>query len=139
MSTPEGLPAAGTPIRLRLCVLPVSAAGFLALVAAWSLGSPASVWSSAAGTAVVISFFSVTHVVLQRVLARAPHLAMAAAMLLYVSKVAVMLALVYVLRNVPVLDGKAFGLTVVAGTVVWTMSEVAANLRHRTLYVDETK
>lgn len=139
MSVNESLPAAGTPVPLRKCVLPTAAFGLVAAAAAVVAGTSASLWSSFAGTVVVIAFFAVTHVVLQRVLARAPHLAMGAALLLYVSKVAVMLALVYVLRNLPMLDGKTFGLTVVGGTVVWTLAEVLASLRHRTLYVDESR
>ena len=132
----DQLPPAGTPVALRSLALPTVALGAVAAAAfAMVTGMPA-LWSAIAGVAVVVSFFAITHVVLQRVLSRAPHLAMGAAMLLYVSKIAAMLALVVVLRNISGLDGKAFGITVLACTLVWTVSETVVNLRHRTLYVD---
>jgi len=132
------LPPAGTPIRLRLCAIPTTAVGAAACVVAGATSGVTSVWSCMGGVLVVVAFFAVTHVVLQRVLARAPQLAMGAALLLYVTKVAVMLVLVAVLRNVSGLDGKAFGFTVVGCTLTWTFAEVVANLRHRTAYVDAT-
>ncbi|MBU6213566.1 MAG: hypothetical protein KGP01_03890 [Actinomycetales bacterium] len=120
---------------LRLLAAPTAAVGALAVtVAAVMRGGSAAV-GAALGVAIVVGFFSVSHIVLGRVLAKSPELAMSAALALYLFKIIVLFVLLAVFRHATGFDGKTFGLTVLVCTVSWTMAEVLVHARRRVPYV----
>ena len=136
MTTSNGLAPAGAPVALHRLVIPTAIAGGAFAIGAALTIAPAAAGSAALGTAVVLGFFGVTHLVLRKVLARVPELAMAAAVALYVTKVLAMFGLIFLVKHWGAIQAKPFGFAVLLCTLVWTTSEVLVHMRHRTLYID---
>ena len=90
---------------------------------------------AALATVTVIGFFTMSHVVLTRVLAKSPELGMSAALALYLFKVIVLFGLLALFKKATVFDGRVFGLSVLAATLAWTFAEVRTHARQRVLYV----
>ena len=120
---------------LRLLVAPTAAIGAVAVTAAALVRGASAGLGAVLGVAIVVGFFSVSHIVLGRVLARSPELAMSAALALYLFKIIVLFVLLAVFRHASGFDGKAFGLTVLVCTVTWTLAEVLVHARRRVPYV----
>ena len=120
---------------LRRLVLPTAAAGIAACVVAAALRGGHGTVGALIGAAIVLGFFSISHVVLGRVLAKSPELAMSAALALYLFKVIVLFLLLAIFRHASGFDGKVFGLTVLVCTLVWTFAEVLVHARRRVPYV----
>ena len=120
---------------LRLLATPTVAVGAAAVTAAAVLRGGSAALGAVLGVAIVVGFFSVSHIVLGRVLARSPELAMSAALALYLFKIIVLFVLLALFRHASGFDGKVFGLTVLVCTVAWTMAEVLVHARRRVPYV----
>lgn len=120
---------------LRRLVLPTAVLGVVAIAVASSARGGHGALGAAAGAAIVIGFFSVSHIVLGRVLAKSPELAMSAALALYLFKVLVLFLLLALFKNAAGFDGKVFGFTVLLCTVAWTIAEVLVHARRRVPYV----
>ncbi len=86
----------------------------------------------------VLVFFSFGQYVVGRVLATKPELGLGVAMLVYLTQLGVLLILIRVLRDVNWLDGRAFGIAIIAGTLAWTLSSVFMLSRHKTTVIETT-
>lgn len=112
-----------------------------AIVAVLSLAVAAAVAGTSGligalfASAVVLGFFSVTHVFVTRMMNKDFRLGMTAALLSYTIKILVMFVLILLFRDTTLFDTKVFGLTIVILTVVWTFAEVVAFSKFRTLTV----
>lgn len=91
---------------------------------------------TAVGAGVVVTFFGVTLLVMSAVRNAAPELLMAVAMSVYATKVAVMGALVFWLRDETWLSATAFAATAIACAVAWLAGQVRAFTRMRVPVVD---
>ncbi len=120
---------------LRSLMLPTAAVGVLATVAGALTRGSAGLIGAALATVTVIGFFTLSHIVLTRVLARSPELGMSAALALYLFKVIVLFGLLALFKRATVFDGKVFGFSVLAATLAWTFAEVRTHARQRVLYV----
>lgn len=86
-------------------------------------------------TVIVIVFFSAGQLVLGRVIASNPQMALTAALMIYLIKVGILLAMLILLSGATFFDPKAFGLTIVACTIAWTCMELWVYSTSKVLYV----
>ena len=125
-----------TKMILRGAALPTAIAGAAAaIIAGATLGSPAAV-GALLGTVVVVIFFTVGQLILAWVLKHNPMMGMSVAMLLYIVKIGVLLGLLLLLVDVTAFNTKAFAMTVLLCTLVWTAAEVWLFSRTKVLYVE---
>lgn len=91
---------------------------------------------AALAAVLVLVFFSAGQLVLGRILAANPQMALTAALLIYLVKVGILLVLLILLAGATFFDPKAFGLTIVVCTIAWTCMEVWVYSTTKVLYVD---
>jgi len=116
---------------LRLLALPTGVVGLATVLVMSKMRGGHGALGAVIGTLIVVGFFSVSHVVLGRVLVKSPELAMSAALALYLFKVIVLFVLLALVRHATGFDGKAFGMTVLVCTLAWTFAEVRVHARRR--------
>jgi len=121
---------------LRRAAIPTLLVGVVAaVVAALVVGRPGLVGAIVA-TVLVVVFFAVGHVVLDRVLASNPMMGQTVALTIYLVNIAVLFVLLLVLKDSTLFDTKVFALTVLACTLTWTTGLVWAFSRSKVLYVE---
>lgn len=121
---------------LRAALIPTVLAGVLAVVVAAFVGGGKAALGAALGVLVVVVFFTVGLVVVGRASRVSAYAAMNAAILTYLVKIGVLFALIVAFKDTTIFDTKAFGLTIVVCTLVWTGFEVRGFTRLQILYVD---
>lgn len=122
-------------IIIRAAV-PTAIVGVIVTIAtAISKGSQ-GLLGAAIGAAIVVVFFTIGQVVLNRVIKTNPAMAMTVAMTMYLVKIAVLFGLLLVFKDTTVFDTKVFALSVLACTLTWTIAEVWAFGTAKVLYVE---
>ncbi|MEI2717323.1 MAG: hypothetical protein V9E98_10060 [Candidatus Nanopelagicales bacterium] len=121
---------------VRGAALPTAGAGLVITAGVWIFGGSAAGLGALLGTAVVVVFFMIGQLVLGAVLRNNPQMGLMVAMTLYIIKIGVLLGLLLVLQGTTAFDTKAFALTILACTLVWTACEVVIFSRTKVLYVD---
>jgi ATP synthase protein I len=121
---------------LRAALIPTVVVGVLAVVVAAFVGGGKAALGAAIGVLVVVVFFTVGLVVVGRASRVSAYAAMNAAILTYLVKIGVLFAFIVAFKNTTLFDTKAFGLTIVVCTLVWTGFEVRGFTRLQILYVD---
>lgn len=94
--------------------------------------------SAVLGAVLVLLFFAFGQYVVGRVLATKPELGLGVAMLVYLTQLGILLILIRVLRDVNWLDGRAFGISIITGTLAWTLGSVFMLSRHKTTVIEVT-
>ena len=94
--------------------------------------------SAVLGAVLVLLFFAFGQYVVGRVLATKPELGLGVAMLVYLTQLGILLILIRVLRDVNWLDGRAFGISIITGTLAWTLGSVFTLSRHKTTVIEVT-
>jgi ATP synthase protein I len=121
---------------LRAALIPTVVVGVLAVVVAAFVGGGKAALGAAIGVLVVVVFFTVGLVVVGRASRVSAYAAMNAAILTYLVKIGVLFAFIVAFKDTTLFDTKAFGLTIVVCTLVWTGFEVRGFTRLQILYVD---
>jgi len=103
-------------------------------VATWLRGTP-GLWGSLLGVTLVFAFFATSLVVLGRVRAAEPGVALLVALGLYTMKVVALAVAFVVIGSAgwlgdPLHRG-SLGLTIIVCTLTWTTTQVVAAVRHR--------
>ena len=111
------------------------AVGVVAAVIATVVEGGHGLVGAALATVIVVVFFSAGQLVLGRVIASNPQMALTAALMIYLVKVGILLALLIVLSGASFFNPKAFGLTIVACTIAWTCMELWVYSSSKILYV----
>ena len=125
----------GKSIIIRAAV-PTAVVGIIiTIVSAVMKGSP-GLTGAAFGAAIVVIFFTIGQVILNRVLQSNPTMAMTVAMTMYLVKIAVLFGLLLIFKNTTAFDTKVFALSVLVCTLVWTAAEVWAFGNEKVLYVE---
>lgn len=121
---------------LRGAALPTLIAGLIAAGVGAAVGGSAAAIGALLGVAVVIVFFMAGQLVLASVLRTNPSMGMSVAMVLYLLKIGVLLALLLLLQGVTAFDTKAFAFTILVCTLVWTAAEVWVFGKSKVLVVE---
>ena len=88
------------------------------------------------GTLLVVAFFTVGQLALDKVIRTNPGIATSMALLLYLVKVAVLFVLLLIFKDTEAFDTKVFAATIVSCTVVWLVAETWAFATAKVLYVE---
>lgn len=121
---------------IRKAAIPtILSAIFAVLVGGLAKGTSGAV-GAAIGGAIVVIFFTIGQVVLNKVIKTNPSMAMSVAMLLYLVKVAVLFGLMLAFKHTTSFDTKVFASTILLCTLVWTGAEMWAFSTGKVLYVE---
>ncbi|MDP4013601.1 MAG: hypothetical protein U0990_03405 [Candidatus Nanopelagicales bacterium] len=121
---------------MRKVALPVAAVGISVSIASGVIAGTSATVAALSGVGVVLVFFTAGQIVLGSVLRTNPTMGLTAAMMLYLIKVGVLLALLILLADATFMNTKAFALAILVCTLAWTCLELWAFSRLKTLYVD---
>lgn len=116
---------------LRGSALPTLAAGIGCVVVAAATGGAKPAWSAGLGAALVVVFFALSLLVMQRTAHLEPTAVMATVLATYTGKLVALGAAMILLRDAPWLSGRALAFTIIVCTVVWLAFEVRAFTRMR--------
>ena len=122
-------------IIIRAAV-PAAIVGVIVTIASFVSKGTQGLLGAAIGAAIVVVFFTIGQVVLNRVIKTNPTMAMTVAMTMYLVKIAVLFGLLLVFKDTTAFDTKVFALSVLACTLTWTIAEVWAFGTAKVLYVE---
>lgn len=118
--------------------IPALVVGVMSVVVLFLASGALAARSAILGIILVLLFFSFGQYLVGRVLATKPQLGLAVAMLVYLTQLGVLLILIRVLRDVNWLDGRAFGIAIIAGTLAWTFGSVYMLSKQKTTVIEPT-
>jgi ATP synthase protein I len=122
---------------LRGAAIPAGLVGAAAVLLALPLAGSKGAVGAAIATAVVIAFFTISHVAVGFAAKVSPQTMMLAALSSYVLKILAVMLLISALDGVTIWNPKVFGWTVLALIAAWIGGEIRTTLKTRTPYVDE--
>jgi ATP synthase protein I len=126
-----------TSQRLILrAALPTFIVGALATVSGFISRDTKGLIAGIFGTLLVVAFFTVGQLALDKVIRTNPGIATSMALLLYLVKVAVLFVLLLIFKDTEAFDTKVFAATIVSCTVVWLVAETWAFATAKVLYVE---
>lgn len=105
-------------------------------IAVGLVSSPMAAWSAALGAGLVVAFFSLTLLVMQRTADLPPTTVMVVVMVTYTVKVLVLGVVMFAVRDVSWLSGYAVGVTITVCALVWLFFELRAYRRLRIFTYD---
>lgn len=123
-------------VPLRRALVPTLIAGVIAAISGAVFRGSSGLIGALIGALIVIVFFSIGQVVLNRVIENNPSMAMSVAMLMYLIKIGVLFVLLLIFKSTTIFDTKVFALTILLCTLVWTAAETWAHSNARVLYVE---
>jgi ATP synthase protein I len=130
-------PAAAFGTMLRGAASATVAVAAVAVVVAALLAGAKGAWSSALGAGLVIVFFSLSLLVMQRTAGWQPTAVMSTVLATYTAKIIALGLAMVLLRDASWLSGRALALTVIVCTVVWLAFEMRAFTRMRILVASD--
>ncbi|RCG30894.1 hypothetical protein DQ384_13080 [Sphaerisporangium album] len=123
---------------LRAAVIPTAVAGLAAVVVAAFAEGAKGALGAGIGVLVVAAFFTISLVAVTYAARISPTMMMAAALGTFLLKILALVVTLEAFQDATVWHPGAFGLTVIACTVIWTIGEARGFLKLRILYVDPT-
>lgn len=129
-------PNEASAVALRTAMVPSVVVGIVAVVLGWYFRGSAGALGALLGAIVAIAFFAVGQIVLGRILSGNPDFALSGGLLLYLTQVLVLFGLIVLLRDADWMDGRVFGMTILAVTLAWVVGSLVATQRTKVLYVD---
>jgi hypothetical protein len=124
---------------LRGSALPTIGVAVLAVVVAAILEGGKGAWSAGLGAGLVVVFFSLSLLVMQRTASWQPTAVMSVVLGTYTVKIIALGLAMVLLRDASWLSGPALALTVIVCTVVWLAFEMRAFTRMRVLVTTSTR
>ncbi|WP_062212461.1 hypothetical protein [Streptomyces sp. NBRC 109706] len=121
---------------IRGAAIPTAAVGAVATVVAALLAGASGAGGTALGVFVAAAFFAIGLLSLGYVGQRWPELFLGAAFLIYTTQMGLLLLLLVLLKDADFLNGRAFAIGVVVGTVVWLAGQARSHLTAKILYVE---
>ncbi|MFF4577176.1 hypothetical protein [Streptomyces sp. NPDC001389] len=121
--------------------VPTAVAGVIAAVISGLVVGGKGAVGSLVATAVVIVFMGLGFIVLQRTAKSLPHLFQAMGLMLYAAQILLLFVFLAVFKNTTLFHPRAFAITLVVATLVWTGAQTRAHMKAKILYVepDSTK
>jgi hypothetical protein len=124
-------PATHFATMLRASAVPTVAVALVAVATAALVGGAMQAWSAGLGAALVILFFSLSLLVMQRTAGWQPTAVMSVVLATYTLKIVALGLAMVLLRDATWLSGQALALTVIVCTLVWLAFEMRAFTRLR--------
>jgi ATP synthase protein I len=121
---------------LRGAVIPTLVVGVAAVILGALLRGGNGALGAALGAVIAVTFFAAGQYAVDRILAGNPQLAMASALLVYMTQILVLFLLILLLKNATWLNYRVFSATIIACTLTWIVSSVIMWNRTKVLYVE---
>lgn len=136
---PASLPAQGPPFAamLRGAVIPMLCSAPVIVLVFWITRQTRGGLAALLGVCVAVVFFAGGLYVMKRVTNANPISVLAGALAVYLGQVIFLGLVIFSLSGADWLDGKAFGLSVLAVALIWQLSQVVAFMRMRKPVYDE--
>lgn len=132
-SSPAPGPGRGSPFAamLRAAVIPMACTGPAIVLVFWITRQTRGGLASLLGVSIAVAFFASGLYVMNRVTNANPLSVLAGALAVYLGQVIFLGLVIFSLSGAQWLDGKAFGLSVLAVALIWQVSQVVAFIRLR--------
>lgn len=142
MTTPQSQapgPADASPFAamLRGAVIPTVCTAPVIVLAFWATRHTRGGLAALLGVSIAVAFFASGLYVMKRVTNANPISVLAGALAVYLGQVLFLGLVILSLSSADWLDGKAFGLSVLAVALIWQVSQVVAFVRLRKPVYDE--
>jgi len=126
-------PGPGSPFAamLRAAVIPMACTGPAIVLVFWITRQTRGGLASLLGVSIAVAFFASGLYVMNRVTNANPLSVLAGALAVYLGQVIFLGLVIFSLSGAQWLDGKAFGLSVLAVALIWQVSQVVAFIRLR--------
>ncbi|MEU4538385.1 hypothetical protein AB0G15_26420 [Streptosporangium sp. NPDC023825] len=121
---------------LKGAAIPTVLVGLVVILVAALLAGAKGALGAAIGTAVVCVFFTLGIVAISYASRVSPMMMMTAAVLSYVVKIILIMALLKLFEDATAFEPRAFGWGAIAATVAWTVGEMRGFMKLKMLYVD---
>ena len=132
-------PAPGSPFAamLRGAVIPMFCTAPVIVLVFWITRQTRGGLAALLGVSIAVVFFASGLYVMKRVTNANPLSVLAGALAVYLGQVIFLGLVIFSLSGANWLDGKAFGLSVLAVALIWQLSQVVAFIRLRKPVYDE--
>ncbi|MFD1830142.1 MULTISPECIES: hypothetical protein [Streptomyces] len=121
---------------LLRCAVPTAAAGAVASGVGAVLAGGEGALGAVLGAATVILFMGSGLAVLQWIAKSYPALFQAMGLMLYLVQILLLAVVLAVFQDTTLFDTRAFGLSLLAATLVWIASQARAHMKAKILYVE---
>jgi ATP synthase protein I len=128
--------AQASHVILRGALVPTLAVGVVAIVLGALTRGTNGALGATLGAVIAVSFFAGGQYAVDKILAGNPDLAMASALLVYMTQILILFVLIAVLKNATWLDAQVFAATIIACTITWIVASIWAWNRTKVLYVE---
>ena len=139
MHIPKSPPAQAPPFAamLRAAVIPMVCAAPVIVLGFWITRQTRGGLAAILGVAIAVAFFASGLWVMKRVTTANPLSVLAGALAVYLGQVIFLGIVILMLSGATWLDGRAFGLSVLAVALVWQLSQLVAFARLRKPVYDQ--
>ena len=93
-------------------------------------------YSALGGMVLTLVFFVFGQYIIGRVLLTKPEIGLGVAMIVYLTQLIVLLVLIKLLRDATWLDGRSFGIAILASTLSWTVGSVWVMAKHKNVVIE---
>lgn len=93
-------------------------------------------YSALGGLVLTLVFFVFGQYIIGRVLLTKPEIGLGVAMIVYLTQLIVLLVLIKLLRDAAWLDGRSFGIAILASTLSWTAGSVWVMAKHKNVVIE---
>ncbi|MDQ1048622.1 hypothetical protein [Streptomyces sp. V4I2] len=129
------MPSNDVRILLQAAV-PTAAVGAVAAVVSGVVAGGKGAVGAGVATLIVILFMGIGLYVLQRTAKSLPHLFQAMGLMLYAAQILLLFIFLAAFKNTTLFNARAFAITLVVGTLVWTAAQTRAHMKSKILYVE---
>ena len=134
MMQPQAPPFAA---MLRAAVIPMVCSAPVIVLGFWITGQTRGGLAALLGVSIAVAFFASGLYVMKRVTTANPLSVLAGALAVYLGQVIFLGIVILMLSGAAWLDGRAFGLSVLAVALIWQLSQLVAFMRLRKPVYDE--
>ena len=117
-------------------LIPTTVVGILFAIGSTIFTDAQAGYAALGGMALTLVFFVFGQYIIGRVLLTKPEIGLGVAMIVYLTQLIVLLVLIKLLRDAPWLDGKSFGISILASTLSWTAGSVWVMSKHKNVVIE---
>jgi ATP synthase protein I len=117
-------------------LIPTTVVGILFAIGSTIFTDAQAGYAALGGMALTLVFFVFGQYIIGRVLLTKPEIGLGVAMIVYLTQLIVLLVLIKLLRDAPWLDGKSFGISILASTLSWTAGSVWVMAKHKNVVIE---
>jgi len=117
-------------------LIPTTVVGILFAIGSTIFTDAQAGYAALGGMALTLVFFVFGQYIIGRVLLTKPEIGLGVAMIVYLTQLIVLLVLIKLLRDAAWLDGKSFGIAILASTLSWTAGSVWVMAKHKNVVIE---